>query len=58
MFDDYQDRVLKTIDEGMKDISMRPLVEEEPDIVMENFADGGIDETGDINCDVNIAERQ
>ena len=58
MFDDYQDRVLKTIDDRMKDISMRPVVEEEPEIVIDNFADGGIDETGDINSDVNIAERK
>ena len=58
MFDDYQDRVLKTIDDRMKDISMRPVVEDERETVVDNFADGDIDETEDINSDVNLAERQ
>ena len=58
MFDDYQDRVLKTIDDRIKDISMRSVVEEEREIVIDNFADDDIDETQDINSDVNLAERQ
>ena len=58
MFDNYQDRALKIIDDRMKDMPMRPVVEEEHDIVIDNFAGGPIDETQDINVDVNIAERQ
>ena len=58
MFNEYQDRVLKTIDDRMKDISMRPVVEEENDNVIDNFTDGDIDEIQDINSDVNIAERE
>ena len=38
MFDDYQDRVLKTIDDRMKDLSVRVVAEEEPDIAMLNYA--------------------
>ena len=57
MFDYYQDRVLKIIDDRMKDMSIRLVVEEEREIVVDNFADGVIDEIQGANIDVTVAER-